>query len=129
MFRPIQIASLKVSRINAEVRAALRKGVNPDRIADFVAAVDWSGAENASDRVRERLGLLELWATAYAEAELSRGEYLVRLLSLLPSDERSRRLVIGEGPITMMTLENWGQPAVVRQFPTELEFPALQVAV
>jgi hypothetical protein len=101
MFRTIQIASLSTSRITAEIRLALRRGLDSDRIADFLAAVDWSSVARASERVRLRLGRLEQWATAYAEGELTRAQYMARLASMLPPKERSARLLMAPGAITV----------------------------
>ena len=103
MSRRIQIATMRNARILSEIRAAVRTGLDADRVADFLANVDWSTVSEAPSGIRDRLGLLEAWATAYAEGELSRSAYVARLLSLLPKRERALRLVMGGGAEITLT--------------------------
>jgi hypothetical protein len=88
MSRRIQIAALKSARISAEIRDALRDGIDADRIADFLAGIDWGSLASAAPVVTERLGLLEEWSTQFAEGEISEDEYGRRLSGLLPQRER-----------------------------------------
>lgn len=89
MPRRIQIATLKNARISTEIRRALRDGLDSERIADFLADIDWRDMDMALPIVKQRLGLLEEWSTAYAEGDLSPSMYAGRLLSLLPEREQS----------------------------------------
>lgn len=101
MSRPIQIATLTNSRIASVVRRALRFGLDAELVADFLARVDWTTVERASAKTARRLGQMELWATEYAEGDLTRGEYMARLASVLPDTERRNRLLFAPGAITM----------------------------
>lgn len=90
MPRRIQIATLTNARISNEIRAALRTGLDADRVADFLSNIDWSGLQGATPAVRARLGLMEEWATEFAEGDVTRSGYIARLVSLLPKRERAQ---------------------------------------
>lgn len=129
MSRRIQITRISSGRITAEVRAALRHGLDAERLAEFLANVDWTGFAEAPQKVRDRLGQLEAWASAYAERELSRGKYMARLASFLPRKERTVRLLFAPGDIV---ISPFGDPALGPGDERPLtgpEFPASQVLV
>ena len=54
----------------------------------WLATIDWGGVERADDSVRELVGEIEQWSTAYAEGDLTHEEYKGRLLTILPGRER-----------------------------------------
>jgi len=96
------IQDLTTPRVRNVVRRALRTGLDAEMLGDFLASVDWSGYESADSQVKAMLGEMEAWSTAYTERQLTRAQYVARLLSLLPrASERSRRLVMGGGSIAL----------------------------
>lgn len=96
------IQELTPSQVRNVVRRALRKGLDAEMVGDFLASVDWGGCDAAGAQVKAMLGDMEAWSTAYAEEELTRAQYVARLLSLLPrTGERSKRLVMGGGGIVL----------------------------
>ncbi len=110
MSRRIQVASLEVARISQEIRLALHRGLDSERIADFLATIDWSAVDRARPAVKDQLGKLEMWSTQYAEGDLNRYAYMTRLATLLPPRERSSRLLFAPGDITV---EWFGLPKTV----------------
>jgi hypothetical protein len=77
------------------LRKALRAGLDADRVADFLAGVDW-GQLPPAGREAALLGRMEGWTTAYSEGDLSESEYVARLLSgLARPEEQRRRLTMG----------------------------------
>jgi hypothetical protein len=73
--------------IENAVRLALRDGVDPDVVAEFVASVDWSGSSVDYGPAADDLSRLEGWTTEFIEHDLSESEYVSRLRSLLPAEE------------------------------------------
>lgn len=61
------------------MKRALRDGVDADLLGEFLATVDWGTVDNSDPVVREMLGQLEAWTTAYSEGQLSRDEYTAEL--------------------------------------------------
>jgi hypothetical protein len=109
----LAITRLRKKDVLDVIRDATRTGLEAARIADFLASVDWSGAQARNLRIIPTLGQLEQWTSQLAEGALSQGEYLSRLLSLLPPDERTRRAYLGGGQITI-TRSVVDQPVRVR---------------
>lgn len=96
-----------MQRVRNLVRRALRAGLDAELVGEFLASVDWGGLEAADSKAAAILGQMEGWATEYAEGELTRAQYVARLLSLLPrASERSRRLVMGAGEIRVTAPES-----------------------
>ncbi|MBA4179338.1 MAG: hypothetical protein C0506_02010 [Anaerolinea sp.] len=90
---------LTPQRVKTVVRRAVRAGLDAEALGEFLASVDW-GAVEADPKVRSMLGEMEGWATAYAEGELTRAEYVARLLTLLPgTGARNGRPVKGDDDI------------------------------
>ncbi len=81
---PIPIETLALVDVENAVRRALRGGLQPDSLNDFLATVDWSNQDRAAQPIREVLGMLEQFATEYAEADLTEDDYRNGLLGLLP---------------------------------------------
>ena len=101
------IQDLTVQRVRNVVRRALRAGLDAELVGEFLASTDWGAFESADPKVAAMLGQMEAWATGYAEGELTRAQYVARLLSLLPrASERSRRLVMGAGEIRVTAPES-----------------------
>ena len=84
----VPIETLAREDVEKVVRKALRGGLRPGVLDDFLANVDWSNQDRAGQPIRETLGLLEQCATEYAESDLSEAEYREQLLGILPADER-----------------------------------------
>ena len=84
----VPIETLAVEDVEDAVRRALRGGLVPGLLDDFLATVDWSNQDRASKAIRETLGALEQSATEYAENDLSDADYKERLLKLLPASDR-----------------------------------------
>lgn len=94
---PTLIPIQKVTRVDLldVIRKSLHAELSAEVIDDFVASVDWSHATGAPSPMAEVIGALEGWASEYADGELPRGEYITRLLSLLPASERERLPIVG----------------------------------
>lgn len=71
----LSLAQMTVDQVRAEVREVLARGLDVDRLADFLASVDWGG-QPGSPEVRELLGALEMATTEYGEGDRTRDEYL-----------------------------------------------------
>ena len=71
------------------VRAALSRGLDSAHIADFVASLDWSYTLDRTPPIAALLGELEAREHEYAEGDSQKREYVERLLTLLPEDERT----------------------------------------
>ncbi len=71
----LPLAQMTVDQVRAEVREVLARGLDVDRMADFLASVDWGGASGAPE-VRELLGVLEMATTEYGEGDRTRDEYI-----------------------------------------------------
>lgn len=84
------IQSVTQGSIRDMVRDAVRSGLDAGLVADFLAGIDWSAFDAVDGKVRSMLGSLEAWSTEYSEGNLTVGLYVERLLSLLPSKERSK---------------------------------------
>ena len=69
------------------MRQALSGELQLDRLADFLATVDWANQESAPKAIRETLGRLEQFSTEYAENDLSEADYREQLLGILPASE------------------------------------------
>ena len=85
----IPIETLAVEDVETAVRQALSGDLQPERLADFLASVDWSNQERTPQAIRETLGALEQCATEYAEGDLTEAGYRNRLRSLLPTPAAS----------------------------------------
>lgn len=88
----LPLASLTPNDVQTAVREAMRDGLDPGSIDDFLASVDWSGVRDLPP-VARLLGELEEAATAFAEGQLTQHEYAERLNALVRSpsirEERS----------------------------------------
>ncbi len=71
----LPLAQMTVDQVRAEVREVLARGLDIDRLADFLASVDWGGAPGSSE-VRELLGALEAATTEYSEGDRSRENFI-----------------------------------------------------
>ena len=84
----VSIETLVIEDLEDAVREALRGGLRPKLLDDFLATVDWSNQESAPQAIRETLGMLEQSATEFAEDDLTEADYRSRLLSFLPAADR-----------------------------------------
>ena len=84
----VPIETLALEDVKDAVRRALRGGLQPQWLGDFLATVDWTKQERAPQAIRETLGMLEQSATEYAEDDLNEADYRDRLLSVLPAADR-----------------------------------------
>jgi 2-methylisocitrate lyase-like PEP mutase family enzyme len=86
----LPIQTVTIEDIRRVVRESLRAGLDADTVADFVASVDWSHVdEKALPPIAAPLGQLEAWDTEYSEGDSTREQFIARLLSLLPEEERA----------------------------------------
>ena len=85
------VPGMSVADVRAMLRDALDGGLDSTAIADFLALVDWSGTDQRRPPIADLLGQLEAWSTEYAEGDLSRDQYIDRLVALLPERERRTR--------------------------------------
>jgi hypothetical protein len=102
----IPIAKVRRQRLQNEVRACLRNGLDVDMLGAFLASVDWSGAGTIRPKIADDLGKLEAWITQYTESFVSRPEFIARLLTLLPERERNWALFFPDEP-TVIKVVSW----------------------
>jgi hypothetical protein len=85
----LPIREIRLSQVQDLIRSALRDGLDPDVIADFVASVDWSGPTAMTVEIAPLLGKLEGLSTEYAEGGLTEAQYRSELLALANECERA----------------------------------------
>ncbi len=86
----LPIQKVTIEDVRRVVRESLRGGLDADTVTDFVASVDWSHVDaRALPPIATTLGELEAWDTEYAEGDSTREQYIARLLSLIPTEERA----------------------------------------
>lgn len=119
----IRIADLTLDNVRAFVRTALRRGLDQSSLLDYLASIDWGGSPG-DPAVRDLLGQIELWATEYDEGDLSLGQYMARLVSILPREERSLRLFLGGAGQMQVTID----PAVAQESSPEEEAREVSVS-
>ncbi|MBM4410997.1 MAG: hypothetical protein FJ037_06710 [Chloroflexi bacterium] len=73
-----RVSELTLPQVRTAVRAALADGLDAERVASFLASVDWGGEAGAPE-VRELLGELEMALTEYGEGDLKREAFEQRL--------------------------------------------------
>ena len=83
------ITALTLDDVLDAVRAALSASLRADALSAFLAAIDWTGMQDADPAVAEILGKLEAWDTDSLEHRIATAEYAELLLSLLPPRERA----------------------------------------
>lgn len=71
----LPLAQVTVDQVRAEVREVLARDLDVDRLADFLASVDWGGTPGPAE-VRELLGALEMATTEFGEGDRTREEYI-----------------------------------------------------
>ena len=86
--RLLSIRTVRRNQVQEVVRQTLSHGLNMRTLDDFLAKVDWSGAQSSRPAIADVIGQLELWSTEYGEGDLTDTEMTSRLRSLLPADER-----------------------------------------
>ena len=74
--------------IAAVARASLKEGGEPQPVLDFLKRVDWSRMAEATDvHVTTVLANLDAWLHLPVDRQLSRSQFVTRLLELLPTEE------------------------------------------
>jgi hypothetical protein len=101
MAKLLPIDEVSLSQVQGVIKQALRPGVDADVLEDFLASVDWSGADRSRPAIADDLGQLEGWNRQYSDGELTMAEYVGRLLSRLPEDERHKHLFLDGGTISI----------------------------
>ncbi len=84
----LPIQKVTIEDVRRVVRESLLHGLDADNVTDFLASVDWSAVNEGMPPIAATLGEMESWDTEYSEGDSSRDEYVARLLSLLPVEER-----------------------------------------
>ena len=85
----LPISDVTVKKVQDAIRTAFLSDFDPNAVARFVASVDWSFFDpGAPSRASRALSQLSAWDTAFRGGELSFYDYVYRVRSLLPSDER-----------------------------------------
>ena len=84
----VPIETLAREDVEKAVSEALRGRLRPGVLDDFLATVAWTKQERTPKAIREMLGMLEHYATEYAESDLSEADYREQLLGILPAAER-----------------------------------------
>ena len=95
------IRNIRREEVLNVIRRALRSGLDADALEDFLASVDWSGTDRNRPEIADLLGQMEGWASQYANSDLTQARYVGLLLSLLPSEEQERHLVLGGGAVVI----------------------------
>src|SRR3990170_658809 len=95
------IRNIRREEVLNVIRRALRSGLDADALGDFLASVDWSGTDRNRPEIADLLGQMEGWASQYADGDLTQARYVGLLLSLLPSEEQERHLVLGGGAVVI----------------------------
>ena len=73
----LPLARMTVDQVRAEVREVLSQDLDVDRLADFLASVDWSGTPAVgTPEVRDLLGVLEMATTEYCEGDRTRQDFV-----------------------------------------------------
>lgn len=73
----LPLAQMTVDQVRAEVREVLARDLDVDRLAEFLASVDWSGTPAVgTPELRNLLGVLELATTEYCEGDRTREDYV-----------------------------------------------------
>jgi hypothetical protein len=86
---PFAIQQLSMRDIeDVAARALAHEAPFADVVADFVAAVDWSGHGAATASVCDALGALEELSTNYAEGDISAADYKRTLRTFLATSAR-----------------------------------------
>jgi hypothetical protein len=123
----LPISKLRRQRLLNEIRASLSAGLDVDKLSNFLASVDWSGAGTNRPRIADELGKIEAWTTQYTESFISHTQFVARLLSLLPERERNWLLFFDSPPLRI-TLVPWAgrmaSPQLVRAGQPETESDA-----
>lgn len=114
MVNLIPIKKVQRKHLRDAVRQALRYGLNTDVIEDFVASIDWSGTNRDRPKIADDLGQLEGLNAEYSERELTKSQYVARLLNFLPAVERNRHLFL-DGGKTVITVVRQVAPVVALQ--------------
>lgn len=81
------------------ITRALRHGLNPDVIDDFLASVDWSGTAHERPPIADTLGQLESWSSDFGDGALSESRYVAQLLGLFPEKKRNSLLYMDGGRV------------------------------
>lgn len=86
----LAIADLRPSKVRSVIRRSLKAGLDTSILADFVASIDWSGAIESRRGANELATKLAHWLYQYEDDDISRAQFIARLLTLLPEKERWR---------------------------------------
>lgn len=107
----LSISKVRRQRLLSEIRKALWADLDVDRLSNFMAGIDWSGAGKSRPKIADDLGAVEAWTTQFTEGFISRDQLIARLLTMLPERERNWRLFLADRP-TVITVVHWaGLPA------------------
>lgn len=109
----VPVNNVRRGDVLAVVKRALSAALAADVLEDFLSSIDWSGTDRERPEIADILGQMEGWASQYGDGGLTRAQYVGHLLSLLPSEEQERYLVLGGGPvvITKVALAAAASPA------------------
>ena len=102
----LPINKIRRTRIQRAIKNTFAAGLDIDVLDDFLASVDWSGVNDKRPGIADDLGQLEAWSADYASGDLTRSQFVARLLTKLPESERNWRLFLEDRP-TIITVVHW----------------------
>ncbi len=105
----IPISKIRRGRVQGVIRRTLRSDLDVDILDDFLASVDWSGTDRKRPKIADDLGQLENWSSQFTSGDLSRPQFIARLLSFLPATKRAWWRFFEDRP-TLITVRRWDHP-------------------
>ena len=79
------ISSVRAEDVQALVRQTLRAGLDTAALEDFLASIDWSGADKDLPEIAKLLSGLENVTTLFVERALNEAQYAANLQRILPT--------------------------------------------
>ena len=80
----VSLVALSIDDVTRSITAIVDARSRPDAVAEFVASIDWSGA-NGGEPVAKLLGALEHLAEEFREREISEQKFWFELGQMVPS--------------------------------------------
>lgn len=113
----VPISKIRRGRVQGIIKRTLRSGLDVDILEDFLTSVDWSGTDRERPEIADDLGQLEGLTWEYSRGDLTKSQYVARLLSFLPQKERDRHLFLDGGLIEIIVVrreEHLAPPQLAR---------------
>lgn len=81
----LPISKVRAEDVHAQLRRVLASGLDTSLLEEFLASIDWSGAESRRPAVADLLDEVDNLTTMYTEDLIGRKEYKQSVLKLLPA--------------------------------------------